>query len=175
MAADLKSYENGPKFGAQILGGSERVSTLKNSHAICWNCGVEIGDKQKFCGTDCADIWCKDQILRREIHGHEAELKSEVDKAIEYRATLSAIGDIIGEEGVSALDSQHGGDHYAKLGKYQPYCVLQKWMTPEELKGFAKGSAIAYLAREQDKGGREDIKKAVHHLQLYLELTKGEE
>jgi hypothetical protein len=76
---------------------------------------------------------------------------------------------------MSALNEQHGGDHYAKLGEYQPYCVLRKWMTPEELKGFAKGSAIAYLAREQDKGGRDDIKKAVHHLQLYLELTKGEE
>jgi hypothetical protein len=76
---------------------------------------------------------------------------------------------------LSHLRRQEGGDHYAKLGDYQPYCVLQKWMTPEELKGFAKGSAIAYLAREQDKGGREDIKKAVHHLQIYLELTKGEE
>jgi hypothetical protein len=119
-----------------------------------------------------------------------------------YNSTLIEIREAIGEEGVSALvdhdpnfqrptepqwepgahykkrnplDEQHGGDHYAKLGEYQPYCVLQKWMTPEELKGFAKGSAIAYLAREQDKGGREDIKKAVHHLQIYLELTQGEE
>jgi hypothetical protein len=93
----------------------------------------------------------------------------------DYGSTLGAIGEVLGKEGVSALDIQHGGDHYAKLGEYQPYCVLQKWMTPEELKGFAKGSAIAYLAREQDKGGREDIKKAVHHLQLYLEVTKGAE
>jgi hypothetical protein len=76
---------------------------------------------------------------------------------------------------MSVLNEQIGGDHYAKLGEYQPYCVLKQWMTAEELKGFAKGSAIAYLAREQDKGGRDDIAKAVHHLQLYLELTKGNE
>ena len=73
----------------------------------------------------------------------------------------------------NALDSQEGGDHYKKMGEYQPWAVLEKWLTPEELKGYAKGTAIAYLAREADKGGRLDIKKAVHTLELYLELTGG--
>lgn len=75
----------------------------------------------------------------------------------------------------SALDSQEGGDHYKKLGHYQPWEVLSKWLTPEELKGFAKGTVVAYLAREQDKGGRLDIKKAIHTLQIYLELSEGED
>jgi hypothetical protein len=74
----------------------------------------------------------------------------------------------------SPLDVQHGGDHYRKLGAYQPWEVLAKWMTPEELRGFAKGTVIAYLAREQDKGGRLDIEKAMHTLQIYLELSKNE-
>lgn len=77
-------------------------------------------------------------------------------------------------ERVSALDTQEGGDHYKKLGQYQPWEVLHKWLTPEELKGFAKGTVIAYLAREEDKGGRLDIKKAMHTLQIYLELTEVE-
>ncbi len=72
----------------------------------------------------------------------------------------------------SALETQEGGDHYKKLGNYQPWEVLSKWMTPEELKGFVKGTVIAYLAREEDKGGRLDIKKAMHTLQIYLELTE---
>lgn len=76
---------------------------------------------------------------------------------------------------MSALNKQEGGDHYQKLGDYQPWKVLSKWMTPEELKGFAKGTVIAYLAREQDKGGRMDIKKAMHTLQIYLELTEHED
>lgn len=75
---------------------------------------------------------------------------------------------------VSALDTQEGGDHYKKLGQYQPWEVLHKWLTPEELKGFAKGTVIAYLAREEDKGGRLDIKKALHTLQIYLEITDSE-
>lgn len=72
---------------------------------------------------------------------------------------------------MSALNEQKGGDHYKKLGEFQPVAVLQKWLTPEEFKGYAKGTAIAYLAREQDKGGRLDIEKAAHFLELYLELT----
>ena len=75
-------------------------------------------------------------------------------------------------ECTSALDSQVAGDHYKKLGMYQPWQVLAAWMTPEELKGAAKKDAIGYLAREADKGGREDIEKAVHTLQIYLELSK---
>ncbi len=74
----------------------------------------------------------------------------------------------------SALDSQVGGEHYKKLGAYQPWEVLAKWLTPEELKGFAKGTVIAYLAREADKGGRQDIEKSMHTLQLYLELSAKE-
>lgn len=73
---------------------------------------------------------------------------------------------------MSVLDVQEGGDHYKRLGKYQPWEVLHKWMSEEELRGFAKGTAVSYLAREKDKGGRLDIKKAMHTLQLYLELTE---
>jgi len=70
----------------------------------------------------------------------------------------------------SAIDVQIGGDHYKKLAEYQPWEVLARWMTPEELRGYAKGTSIAYLAREQDKGGEVDIEKAIHTLQLYKEM-----
>ena len=74
----------------------------------------------------------------------------------------------------SVLDSQVGGDHYKKLGAYQPWEVLAHWLTPEELRGAAKATAIAYLCREREKGGLEDIQKAVHTLQIYLELQGKE-
>lgn len=64
-----------------------------------------------------------------------------------------------------ADDTQVGGDHYRKLGDMQPWNVLRAWLTPEEFRGFLKGSAIVYLARERDKGGDEDIRKALHTLQ----------
>lgn len=72
----------------------------------------------------------------------------------------------------SSLDSQEGGDHYKKMGAYQPWEVLKRWMSEDELRGFAKGTAIAYLARERDKGKMLDIKKAIHTLQLFVELSE---
>ena len=75
---------------------------------------------------------------------------------------------------MSELDKQVGGNHYKKLGMYQPWQVLSKWLSPEELKGAMKKEVFAYLQREADKGGREDIRKAHHTLGIYLELTEPE-
>lgn len=72
----------------------------------------------------------------------------------------------------SALDTQHGGDHYKELGDYQPWQVLKAWLTPEEFRGYMKGTAIAYLAREAAKGGDLDINKATHTLQAFLEMKE---
>ena len=77
-------------------------------------------------------------------------------------------------EAMSALDVQEGGDHYKKLGAYQPWEVLRRWLTPEEFRGYMKGTAIAYLAREQDKGGMLDIRKASHTLHGLVELLEVE-
>ena len=75
-------------------------------------------------------------------------------------------------EALSALDIQEGGDHYKKLGAYQPWEVLRRWLTPEEFRGYMKGTALSYLAREHDKGGLEDIKKASHTLQGLIEILE---
>ena len=66
------------------------------------------------------------------------------------------------------------GDHYKKLGACQPWEVLRHWLTPEEFRGYMKGTAIAYLARERDKGGMVDISKAGHTLQGLVELLESE-
>lgn len=75
----------------------------------------------------------------------------------------------------SALDVQFGGSHYKDLGQFQPWEVAAHWLTPEEMKGAMKLTVMSYLARESKKGGREDIKKAMHTIQLYLELTENVE
>lgn len=85
---------------------------------------------------------------------------------------ITAIGPEPVDKIVSALEQQVGGDHYKKLGEYQPWEVLRRWLTPEEFRGYMKGQAIAYLARERDKGGDEDVAKAGHYLQGLLELQE---
>ena len=71
---------------------------------------------------------------------------------------------------MSASDKQIGGTHYADLPtEMQPWNVLSQWLTPEEYRGWQKGNAIVYLARERNKGGDQDIKKALHHLERLIE------
>lgn len=70
-----------------------------------------------------------------------------------------------------ANETQVGGNHYKDLGDFQPWDVLKHWLTPEEYRGYQKGVAIAYLARERSKGGAVDIQKAAHHLQKLIEVT----
>ena len=76
----------------------------------------------------------------------------------------------------STLATQVGGNHYKDMG-IQPWQAMEAWLTPDEYRGYHKGVAIAYLARERDKGGLEDIEKAIHHLQRLVEMAdsmKGE-
>jgi hypothetical protein len=67
--------------------------------------------------------------------------------------------------------TQVGGDHYRSKA-IQPWDAMESWMSPEQFKGFLRGNAIKYLARCDDKGGIEDIKKAEHYLAKILEGKK---
>ena len=71
------------------------------------------------------------------------------------------------------VGQQVGGDHYKVLGSMQPWDVMQYWFTPEEYRGWQKGSAIVYLARERAKGGDQDIRKASHHLEKLITVTNA--
>lgn len=66
---------------------------------------------------------------------------------------------------------QVGGDHYSKLA-ITPWEALEAWLTPEELRGYFKGEAIVYIAREMSKAGPMDISKARHVLQKLEEVDK---
>lgn len=70
---------------------------------------------------------------------------------------------------MSARNEQVGGTHY-KSKAIQPWDAMAVWMTPEAFKGFLRGNAIKYLARCDDKGGVEDLRKARHYLDKLIEL-----
>lgn len=67
----------------------------------------------------------------------------------------------------SALDKQEGGDHYKDM-KIQP----AEFARANGLLGL-ESSVIRYTCRHQKKNGAEDIKKAIHCLELILELDYG--
>ena len=76
-----------------------------------------------------------------------------------------------------ANDRQVGGDHYKTL-RFQPWLVMEDWMPADARIAYHYGDALSYLARfyrattsdAPNKGGLQDIKKAIHHLQKLVEI-----
>lgn len=68
-----------------------------------------------------------------------------------------------------ADSTQVGGSHYVSKS-IQPWDAMRAWMSREEFAGFLRGNAIKYLARCNDKGGVEDLRKARHYLDKLIEL-----
>ncbi|MHC2115347.1 hypothetical protein ACYPJF_07570 [Stenotrophomonas geniculata] len=70
---------------------------------------------------------------------------------------------------MSALDTQIGGSHYRE-GGIQPV----QYIEANQL-GFLEGCVVKRLTRHNRATGkgRQDIEKAIHELQLLLELRYG--
>ena len=64
---------------------------------------------------------------------------------------------------MSVYKKQIGGNHYIKY-KIQPsqFVVENKLLYPE-------GTVIKYILRHQDKGGKEDLEKAKHFIDMIIE------
>lgn len=69
---------------------------------------------------------------------------------------------------MTALYKQEGGTHYKEMA-IQPVEYITKNNIP-----YLEGNVIKYVTRHRSKGGSEDIKKAIHYLELILQLTYGE-
>ena len=62
-----------------------------------------------------------------------------------------------------SLDKQVGGKHYKDM-KIQPAEFIN-----ENKLLFAEGNAIKYICRHSIKGKEEDVRKAIHYLEMILE------
>jgi hypothetical protein len=66
-----------------------------------------------------------------------------------------------------AVDKQVGGSHYKKF-KIQPaeFCHINNI-------GYLEATAIKYLCRWRDKGGIQDLDKAIHFIELLKEFENA--
>ena len=71
--------------------------------------------------------------------------------------------------GKSPLDTQVGGNHY-KGYAIQPieYCMANKL-------DHCQSNVVKYVSRFRNKGGKEDLLKARHYIELLIELEYPEE
>lgn len=70
---------------------------------------------------------------------------------------------------LKASERQTGGDHYKKL-KIQP----MQYSLANNL-NYAQANTIKYVTRYKDKNGIEDLKKAIHCIELLIEFEERED
>lgn len=67
-----------------------------------------------------------------------------------------------------ASDRQEGGNHYTGFA-IQPVVFVH-----HNKLGFLEGNVIKYVCRHRSKNGAQDIKKAIHYLELLLQMDYEE-
>lgn len=65
---------------------------------------------------------------------------------------------------MSALQQQVGGNHYKAKG-IQPI----EYIHANDL-GYCEGNVVKYVTRWKEKGGEDDLRKAIHYLELLIQL-----
>jgi hypothetical protein len=65
---------------------------------------------------------------------------------------------------VSALDKQVSGSHYKDKG-IQPIIYIHA-----NNLGFCEGNVVKYVTRWREKGGIADLRKAIHYIELLIQL-----
>lgn len=113
-------------------------------------------------GIDNEGLDCDLQIYVEPIGGGPAVWFEEDDLVLANKPAIRE------DEESSALDKQVSGNHY-KGCKIQPI----EYIHANGLDYF-QGNVVKYVTRHKDKNGKADIEKAIHYLELILELQYGE-
>lgn len=68
---------------------------------------------------------------------------------------------------MKANDIQVAGDHYKQYGDLQPWDAIAIWNLD-----YFEGNALKYIVRWRDKGGIQDLRKAIHYLEKKIEIEE---
>ncbi len=66
----------------------------------------------------------------------------------------------------SPLSRQEGGSHYKK------YAIQPVEYAMANNLNYCQANAVKYVTRYKDKGGVEDLRKAIHNLEILIELEE---
>ena len=68
---------------------------------------------------------------------------------------------------MSALKEQEGGSHYKNFAIQPVEYIHHNGL------GYIEGNVVKYVTRHRSKGQAADIRKAIHYLELILEMEYG--
>lgn len=63
----------------------------------------------------------------------------------------------------------HSIDSHYTIKSIQPLDAMKSWMSAAQFEGFLRGNVIKYIARYDEKGGVEDLRKARFYLDKMIE------
>ena len=96
----------------------------------------------------------------------EIEPKVTIEEEEAFTELSKAQKDYIKAIGTDPLDLQIGGNHYKMLA-IQPI----EYITKNNL-GYCEANVVKYISRWRDKGGKKDLEKAKHYIDLLIQLEK---
>jgi hypothetical protein len=167
VSRDPRDFKSDP-YGFAMVAPGEPLKAAEECVCFPGLCrGGEVVNGKTASGHVCrAEVPLKrklDEVLKRQaIDSMPAPL--DVQKLQE--AVRQGIGQRLD-------DKQVGGSHYSNMA-ITPWQFLESCLTPDEMRGYLKGEAIVYIARELQKNGAQDISKARHVLQKLEEIdAKG--
>lgn len=158
-----------------IVADSSIVWERKKELDIYTATGYELDAIGKSLGADARLPWMsakeyREQLLRIDATGlKHVGVECVVLGDDEIKATSSDIGFGLADGRVNAFDTQVGGNHYKDLA-IQPmeYALKNKL-------DYAQANVVKYVTRHAAKGGKEDLLKAKHNIDLMIEYYYGEE
>lgn len=100
-------------------------------------------------------------LAESRVYGREGEAWKRIGADAQSKQSTHASVSIPSED--SPLQRQEGGDHYKKQA-IQPVEYIMANGTP-----YMEGNVIKYVSRWRDKGGIQDLKKAIHYLEMLIE------
>lgn len=114
----------------------------------------------------------RQQVEVNKAFGHQMPLFPEIEPKVTaeeeeaFNELSKAQKDYIKAIGTDPLDLQVGGDHYKSLA-IQPI----EYITKNNL-GYCEANVVKYISRWRDKGGKKDLEKAKHYIDLIIQLEK---
>lgn len=102
-------------------------------------------------------------------YDYTVDINGEHEYFNEDELELLSVSEVVETKSQSALDKQVSGNHYKDCG-IQPI----EYIHANGL-SYLEGNVIKYTTRHSKKNGKADIEKAIHYLELILEMEyKGE-
>ena len=108
--------------------------------------------------------------MTRAFFGNQLPLFPEIEPKVTpqedeaFEELSKAQKDYIKAIGTDPLDLQVGGDHYKSLA-IQPIEYITKNNLP-----YCEANVVKYISRWREKGGKKDLEKAKHYIDLLIQL-----